>query len=364
MPIFNFYALENKASEERKDLFNQTSVAVRTDTKKSDAVNTDQKPVCTTPEECLGSFFETGHSLELPILKTSGRGDEKTTYWDKHKCDVMRHEGGIILMTVEANKSKHTTIDKKDVEHQHHPYSTVIIDNRPGHQMVGIERNSAFDSNPDKLALILQQGISRLLMPYGRKVELRSLRKKSTEFWPVIDRLRTHYGDEVKQIRLDLSRTDEEAPTSAHGDLPHGGSKQRPGGSDLISIMSHLAKKTESAASFTLMADDEGEVKLQQVSDDVTHIAALCLEHPEYDLKVKFKQFGVYRYGADLMAQFGADDVVLDGFENGHMEFDLMTGASTYGLVAWLDKLDTLLNDYEKYAISTRRKTPRRRKVS
>lgn len=138
MTIFNFYALENKASEERKDLFGEVS----------DAVNADKMPVSATPEDCLGSFFETNHSLELPVLITSGNGSGATTCWDKHKCDVLRHEGGVILMTVEANKSKHTTIDKKDVEHQHHPYSIVLIDNRPGHQMVGIERNSAFRPQP------------------------------------------------------------------------------------------------------------------------------------------------------------------------------------------------------------------------
>ena len=79
-----------------------------------------------------------------------------------------------------------------------------------------------------------------------------------------------------------------------------------------------------------------GEVKLHEVSDDVSHIAALCLEHPGYDLMVKFRQFGVYRYGADLLAQFGVDDEVLKNFENGSLEFDFEANASTYGLMVWL----------------------------
>lgn len=339
MTIFNFYALENKASEERKDLFGEVS----------DAVNADKMPVSATPEDCLGSFFETNHSLKLPVLITSGNGSGATTCWDKHKCDVLRHEGGVILMTVEANKSKHTIIDKKDVEHQHHPYSIVLIDNRPGHQMVGIERNSAFDRNPDKLALILQESISCLLMPFGRRVELKSLKKKSTEFWPVINRLHNSYGDDVRQIRLDLSGKSNDHKADASG---------------LIGIMSEMARKTESAASFMLLAEGDGEVKLHEVSDDVSHIAALCLEHPGYDLMVKFRQFGVYRYGADLLAQFGVDDEVLKNFENGSLEFDFEANASTYGLMVWLDKLFTLLNDYGKHAVSTKRKAPRRRKVS
>lgn len=358
MPIFNFYAFENKASEEKKDLFSAQSDAVRTDAEKfdavkteiekSDAVNTDLKPVYATPEECLGNFFETGHSLELPILKTSGSGDEKTTFWDMHKCEVARHEDGVILMTVEANKSKHTTINKKDVEHQHHPYSTVLIDNRPGHQMIGIERNAAFD-NPDKLADILQKGINHLLMPYGRKIELLKLKKNSKEFWPVIDRLRTHYQDEVRQIRLDLSSKNAKEAAEA---------------GSLMCLISSLAQKTESAASLILQSEEDKEVKLQEIYDDVSHIAAICMEHKGYDLMVKFKKFGVYRYGADLLAMFGVDDEVLNCFGTGSKEFCFDQSAPVYGLSIWFDKLNTLLNDYDKYTIQAKRKASRRRKIS
>jgi len=349
MPIFNFYALENKASEERKDLFSAPADAVKTEAETSDAVNADKKPAYATPEECLGSFFETRHSLQLPVLKSSGKGEEKTTFWDRHKCDVLRHEDGVILMTVEANKSKHTTIDKKDVEHQHHPYSTVLIDNRPGHQMIGIERNSAFDGKPDKLADILQKGISHLLMPYGRKIELMGLKKNDKEFWPVIDRLRTHYQDEVRQIRLDLSGKNAKEVAAA---------------GSLMSLISGLAAKTDSAASLILQSEESKEVRLQEVHDDLTHIAEICLAHKGYDLMVKFKKFGVYRYGADLLAQFGVDDEVLGYFENGNKEFSFDQGAPMYGLSIWLDKLNNLLNDYGKYTVQAKRKAPRRRKVS
>lgn len=112
----------------------------------------------------------------------------------------------------------------------------------------------------------------------------------------MINRLRNSYGDDVRQIRLDLSGKSNDHKADASG---------------LIGIMSEMARKTESAASFMLLAEGDGEVKLHEVSDDVSHIAALCLEHPGYDLMVKFRQFGVYRYGADLLAQFGVDDEVL-----------------------------------------------------
>lgn len=338
MSIFYFYAFDNKASEEAVDLFGKTNETTDEDTR---------KPRVRHSSECLGSFFATNHSLELPVQKITGKGKEKKWVWDKHKCEVLRNEGGVILMTVEANKSKHTTIDKKDVEHQHHPFSTVLIDNRPGRQMIGIERNSAFDGNPDKLAEILQKSVSNLLSPYGRKIELLKLKKKSDEFWPVVDRLRTQYKDRVKQIKLDMSGKDGEHPN----------------GNMLIGLISDLAKQTQSEASLMLCAEGEGEVKLQEVQEDVSHIAAICLEHKEYDLSVKFEKFGVYRYGADLLAQFGVEDNVLDCFENGSLEFNFDMGTSGYALTEWLDKLNTLLNDYERYIVSAKRKALHRRKV-
>lgn len=312
MPTFNFYALETKASEERKDLF-----YAQPDSMDTDATNTDKKPAYESSEECMGSFFVTRHSLELPVLKSSGSGKERKTEWDKHKCEVLRHEKGVILMTVEANKSKHTTIDKKDVEHEHHPFSMVIIDNRRGHQMVGIERNSAFGGNPDKLALILQQGISQLLMPYGRRIELHKLKKKSKEFWPVINQLRTHYQDEVRQVRLDLSGKNAKEAAEA---------------GSLMCLISRWAQKTESAASLILQSEEDKEVKLQEIYDDVNHIAAICMEHKGYDLMVKFKKFGVYRYGADLLAMFGVDGEMLNCFGNGSKEFCFEQSAPVYGL--------------------------------
>ncbi len=369
MPIFYFYALENKASEEGKDLFSKTSDTESADGAKAEKSNSDtinskeessdttrdeKKTAHATPEECLGSFFADKHSLELPVLKSSGKGDKKVTFWDKHKCEVLRHEGGVILMTVEANKSKHTIVDKKDVEHPHHPYCTVIIDNRPGRQLVGIERNSAFNSNPDNLAALLQESVNYMLSPYGRRIELLKLKKNSKEFWPVVDRLRTTYGDRVKQVRLDLSGKEGKDAANA----------EKMDASLLMSLISQMAAKTQSDASLMLYATENGEVRLQEVHEDVSHIADLCLTHKNYDLTVKFEKFGVYRYGSDLLAQFGVDDEVLTHFSEGSLQIDFDKGEPVYALTEWLDKLDTLLKDYGKNTVSAARKAPRRRKVS
>lgn len=331
MPIFNFYSFENRPSGESKDLF------------KGDPTLAQPKPY-TTPEECFGSFFVSHHSFQLPVLRQSGKGAEKGTAWAKYKCDVMRHEDGIVLMTVENNKVKHTIVDKKDRENEHHPYCMVVIDNRPDRQIIGIERNSAFDSQPDKVAAILKKGMDCLMAPYRREIVLTHLKKKSTEFWPVVNELRTKFKDVVKQIRLDFK-----------------GQEDDPDGGDTIRIISALARKAESEAVFMLNAPDEGEVKLQEVYDDLTNMADICLRQRGYDLTVKFRNFGVYRYGADLLAQFGVAEEVLTQFEEGVRVFDFDSGMNQYELVDWLNKLAELLNGYKKHAISEGRKNRRRR---
>lgn len=338
MPIFNFYALENRASEAENDIFSDSG----------GAATTGAETMTTTPIECLGNLFVTHHSQRLSVLKTQGRGEKRTSYWDVHCCDVLRHEDGIILMTVEANRNKHTIVNKKDVEHEHHPYSMVMIDNRPGHQTVAIERGAAFA--PDALALILQEGLCHLLHESGRKVELRRLKKTSREFWPVVEHLCGTYGDRVKQIRLDMNGR-KEPPGGRRRDSHH-----------LLGVLMELARKTQSEASL-ILANAEEEVKLKEVYEDVSMVAAICLKEKDYDLSVKFEQFGVYRYGAELLAQFGLGEKLIGQFENGELEFDDM-GEPRYALTNWLNKVTKLLKDYGETNIPKPRTAARRRKVS
>lgn len=336
MPIFSFYSYEIKQAEDKVDLFAGVN-------------GTEDKNAASrysSPEDCFGSFFVSGRSIDLPVLKSSGRGSEKITEWDKYRCEVMRHEDGVILMTIENNKVKHTIVDKKDKENPHHPFCTVLIDNRPGNQTIGIEKNSAFDGKPDKVAGIMKMAMSSLMAPYHLEVELTHLKKKSTEFWPVVNDLRTKFKDIVKQIRLDFNGKEDEADAN-----------------DVVRVMSAIAKKANSEAVFMLNAEGDQEIMLQEVYDDLTSMAEICLKQKGYDLSVKFKNFGVYRYGADLLAQFGVDEKVIENFENGIQEFDFDRGGNIYMLVEWLDKLAELLKGYKKHAISEGRKGRSRRQV-
>lgn len=344
MAIFNLYAYDIKQAEGEREIFPD---------KGGSATKYE------TAEECFGSFFGTKRSFDLPILKTKGKGEDKVREWDKYHCEVARHERGIILLTLENNKVKHTIVNKEDHENPHHPFCQIIIDNRMGKQTICIERNSSFDNNTDKVASLFAMGMSNLMARYNLQLTVSRLKKISTDFWSVVHDLRDNYKDQVRQIRLDFN-----------------GDEQSKDANGFMHLLTKIASRAESEAVFMLNAEGDKEVKLQEIYDDLTHMADLCLQQKNYGLSVKFKKFGVYRYGADLLAQFGVDDKVLANFDSGHTAIDFdseecvavhddIGGQSgwqnVYELEVWLNRLGELLNEYKKDTVCTRRKARRRR---
>ena len=62
---------------------------------------------------------------------------------------------------------------------------------------------------------------------------------------------------------------------------------------------------------------------------------------------MKFKKFGLYKYGADIKAQFGVEDSVLEKFEHGNKVIEESNLNGTFELVEWFDRINKLMADYE-----------------
>ena len=176
MPIFAFYDFKiGQRKDEEADMFKEQEKEDNTKIKQYDS-----------PEACFASFFKKGGKLSLNVLREKGKGKEKTTEWEPFENDVLMVADGVILMTIENNKWKHTTNKKKDVAHEHHPFCHVVIDNRPGHQVMAVVKNSAFDNKPDKVCGILYQAFNNaaILGQYHLKIEFTKRQRKKNEFWP------------------------------------------------------------------------------------------------------------------------------------------------------------------------------------
>lgn len=322
MTIFKFYSFENSPIENTSQLFD---------------INDGAPSQSTDPIQRFGSLFTTGRQTELTVPK-----DIQGTDWDIFRCQVLRHEGGVVLMALENNRSKHTIINLKDVEHEHHPFCLVIIDNRPDRQFIGIERNSSFGTNTDKVADILRIGLSYKMREYRRSIEIKRLTKQTTDFWDVVDEIKKTFDDHVTRISIDYADDGKKAKSRR--------------ANDLLAAICMLAQKSKSDALFELKANTDEGVCLDNIRRDVQHIADICLKQSNYDLSVRFKNFGVYRYGSDLVAQFSVDDNVAIDFADGKPILDFETGGQGYDLVYWLNRLCQLMNNnYKNESIQPKR---------
>ena len=100
--------------------------------------------------------------------------------------------------------------------HEHHPYCHVVIDNRPGHQLMAVVKNSAFDNKPDKVCGILYQAFNNaaILGQYHLKLEFSRYQRDKNEFWPVVNDIRSKFKDSVRQIRMDFKGKEEDEEIS------------------------------------------------------------------------------------------------------------------------------------------------------
>lgn len=337
MPIFAFYDFKISQSNDETDLFNNL-----------EEENCKQMMQYGSPEACFESFFRTNGKLSLNVLKSKGKGRDKTFEWESYENDVLMVANDVILMTIENNKWKHTTNKKKDVAHEHHPYCHVVIDNRPSHQVMAVVKNSAFDNKPDNVCGILYQAFNNksILGKYNLKIEFIKRHREKNEFWPVVNDIRSIFKDSVRQIRMDFSGKDAD---------------EQPDPQDVVAVMRALAKKSASTAAVTLNADGD-EVKLDELHEDLTNMANICLTQKGYDLTVKFRTFGLYRYGADIVAQFGVDDEVIEEFEKGIKRMNFENPNGSFALIEWLDRMIELLPKYDNETpIQKRGKRSRRR---
>ena len=193
---------------------------------------------------------------------------------------------------------------------------------------------------------IRKKGFNQKLSVYGREIVIQPLHKKTTDFWPVVWDIRKKFNDRVRFIKLDFRGEGENK--SADG---------------LMALITQLARKGDCAALLELShKPGSPEINLQELHDDLTHIAAICLNEGIFDLTVHFAYFGCYRYGADIMAQFGIEEEAISSF--GVELLSCFDGNSpTFALIQWMDKMNKILKDYANTGIlqKGRKKGPRRK---
>ena len=283
--------------------------------------------------------------LHYAIRRKDGTYDKYA--FETFNNDVLANRGGILIMTIDANKQKTTIVDKHKIAHQHNPYSYVIVDYRQGQNLIAIQKNAAFNNDPEKLADIILHTFNRLFESYDLRMTMKPLSRDGLSFWDAVNEIRQRHHDKVKRISLDFTKANDPITRSSN---------------TAIALISGIAQKLSAKGMMVVETNDDNEVDLDKVYEDMLALSEICSEQREYELNVHFFSYGIYRFGADVMAQFGVEDKMLDNYITDDVDIDLFGVHDT--LDKWLVKMKDLLEsqDYAATTITEPASKPSRRR--
>ncbi|MBQ7531879.1 MAG: hypothetical protein IJT12_09260 [Paludibacteraceae bacterium] len=282
------------------------------------------------------SDFKTGSKLDLKVAQQLNDGgyDDHFGMPKVYNNDIIANHDNILVMTIENNKKKETTIEKKTLTHEHHPFCHVIIDYRDGQNLIAIERNMAFDNKPEKVREILYKALNRLFFRDNLQIDLQPLTKSYNDIWDAINTIRRRYHDRVKKICMDFSSNR---------------NKERKVDSNaLAAIIAEISEKTNAKGMVAFQSQGNEEMDLNAIQQDLLNIAEICLNEGEFDLSVHFYSYGVFRYGTDVTAQYGIDQEVIDDFVLLVDAFDM--DKERIPLPRWLNNVKDIFHDFDTTA--------------
>lgn len=284
-----------------------------------------------TLEEFFESFFpKRGGKLNISELKERTKGGVTAVDADPHGNEVEQHRKRVVVFRLQANKTKR--IDNADWTHEkhpHHPDCRVIIDFREESCLMAIEKKTtAFD--PDKACDLLQKSFNRMMHDYGVRIGFERLEKQAL-FWDAVNEIRLKFNDAVQRVQFDFNGEEHNTDDASFADRL----------TEWVGLFGRHAQ---------LAVDIENDLRLKEVENDLTRMAELCYQNRNYNLTVKFRDFGLFRYGQDIKAQLGLDDEVVDAFvaRARQLRTDEPADKADQDMLGWFDRIKVLFDEYGK----------------
>lgn len=215
-----------------------------------------------------------------------------------------------------------------------HPGSFIIIDNRPDVCQIAIERNSAFDSNTDKVIKYIKRSFKEYLSDYGLKIIIKRKFEAKVFKERVMERLMNH-NDHVKQIVWEFPNPDKVKGIDATAQM-----KKR---LESLKLMTQATNALKGKLTLTgsknnpLCVDDE---KI----DDLSLMIALCAQN-NYNLSYSFFHTPMIKFKDVAYAFCNIDNCVIRDFELGQLVCS--EGGQTYELIEVLDNVRKQIEDYD-----------------
>jgi len=233
-----------------------------------------------------------------------------------------------------VNQYKATTVESL-------PPCNVIIDNRPGHCLIAIEKSTAFSSKPDTVRDFVLETFNRKLGDeYQLEMRIEAM-MEPTEVWDFVHRKIFEEDDYIEEFTFKFENSKKVTPSSA----PEMKSAR------LKSMKRTLEISDALKGLFTMFFDREGNKKISQKNKDMAEMVNLCC-NKGYDILIKFKNFKTYRINDYVKRYIRMDNKLLTEFRGDVKDFE---GNTT--LVLWLDKVLETINKDKRES-----ETPKRRK--
>lgn len=258
----------------------------------------------------FASFFE-GKKLHLYTERQSKKGDMIITYPN----DMMAVHDGIYLLRVNNRKFK-TLIkpaetmtngvqDYNPVPEESNPYSYVIIDNRveEGICQIAIQKNSAWSG---KLTLrnLLVTNINRYFQNENIPLQVEIVPKmRKSEIWEFCKQRCNEGQDAITQVAFDFPNQRKLAR-----------SNRIPNPTGYVKQLAHLMDLTDAIKThIELDYNSANPDTLEQNASDLAHIVDIC-SNEEYQLVIKFRDYGKYKCGEIVRAMFPMKESLLNVF--------------------------------------------------
>lgn len=264
--------------------------------------------------------------------------------------DVMAKVGEIYVWRVNNSQMKewwakhgkdNKGIDKYEMQEiESNPYCNVLIDNRPGHCLMAIEKSSAWNSNPDKLRDMLLENFNRIL---GDKFDLEmriEARMNPTDIWDFMRERIYEHEDYIKNITFAFLNPKKVNKTDA----------MEIKSSRLKAIVKTVQISKALKGLFTMEFDQSSKDEISQKNKDLAEMVRLCAENG-YDISIKFKEYKTYRINDYVKAYYPMQIDVIQQFRTG---ITMLNGKSE--LEEWFDIVEKQTKEYANESEIPRRR--------
>lgn len=302
MSPFVIYSYDIKRREDPKDLFFSQQSA--------EPIQTDK-----TPKQIFESIFpQKGDSMALEI---AGHDNGNR---------VEQHYGNVVLFRIQADKTK--TIAKKDFTKgivEHKPSCLVVVDIRPDKNLILVEKK-ADALKPDEAIDILKMAFDKLLFKNQLQFVYQKYNIKSQSFWDTVDVIKKITNTTVRRVQFDFINSSE------------------PSNNDPLTLATSIVPVEDAdRGSIILETDANKDLAFIQRRADMEHMIHLC-NRSGYNLTLFFRQFGIFRYGMDVEAQLGVEEIIISNFIEGITHFDTDDNNKATTIFTWLDKCLEIIN--------------------